>query len=123
MKLKPHERLAIERRRRDESQTEAAKRYGVTLYEYRQWELGNGKLPARAGASVRRIEPFEECFIQRTRMQGLSAGMLAKDVGCSRWWLTQMERGQQQPEALVAFWRGMRARVRARAARTRRRTR
>lgn len=123
MKLQQYERLVIERRRRDESQAEAAKRYRVTLYEYRSWERGEGKVPARAGASVRRLEPFEECFIQRSRVPGLTAAHLAKAVGCSRWWLTQMERGQQPAESLVACWQGLRARVLAKTARARRRTR
>lgn len=98
------ERLVIERRRMRKSQGERARIYRVSVYEYRQWEGGKVPPPTCAGERVKGLEPHEICFLLRTRA-GVSAGDLAKTLGVSRWWLTQMERGEVPIDRLVAGWR------------------
>jgi len=108
-KIPVAERLCIERRRAGRSQTEAAKRYGLTLYRYRQWESCKDEAPEGAASSVTKLDPFEECFLSRLRAK-ISASEMANIVGCSRWWLTQMERGRVSAQKLVDCWRGLHAR-------------
>lgn len=97
------ERLLIKRRRTGESQVEAAARFGVSLYNYRQWETDTLKAPHKLGLGT--LEPFEACFITRRRTER-SAADVAKAVGVSRWWFCQMERGDVDATRLVSFWRG-----------------
>ncbi len=97
------ERHLVKRRRTTESQVEAAERYGVSLYNYRQWETDTLKSPHELGLG--KLRNFEACFITRRR-SGLSASAVAKRVGVSRWWFCQMERGDVDATRLVSFWRG-----------------
>ena len=97
------ERLLDKRRRDAASQVEAAANFGVSLYNYRQWETDTLKAPHKLGLGT--LEPFEACFITRRRT-GSSASAIAKRVGVSRWWFCQMERGDVDATRLVSFWRG-----------------
>lgn len=97
------ERLLVARRRRDESQVDAAARFDVSLYRYRQWETDEAKSPHELGLG--KLDGFEACFLMRRR-DGRSMAAVAKKVGVSRWWLCQMERGEVDSTRLVSFWRG-----------------
>lgn len=107
--LPVHERLFIERRRTGQSQARAARRYGVSLYQYRQWENAEEPPPAGAGDSVGELEPHEWCLLERLR-SGLPSTKVARAAGCSRWWLTQMERGLKPADRLLAAWRKLKRR-------------
>lgn len=97
------ERMLVSRRRKAESQIDAAARYNVSLYAYRQWETEALECPH--ALSIGKLKPFEQCFLLRRR-KGVTAGTLARKLGLSRWWLCQMERGDVDAARLVKFWRG-----------------
>ncbi len=100
--LTPAEKMKLDRRRRGESQQEAAERWGVTLYRYREAEAGR-----RSESKIRPrftvVRDYEACLVLRTR-RGDSVAALAKEMGISRWWLTQIERGKQPADELVRYW-------------------
>lgn len=54
--------------------------------------------------ACKRVAPSEWCFLQRHR-RGLRQSELAVLVGCSRIWLNRMERGLEDCEKLVAYWK------------------
>lgn len=84
------ERLLIVRRREGCSKAEAASGCGVSLYRYTRFEADKERGPtARTG----RLSFAESALLERLRA-GISAAAQARAVGCSRWWLTQMETGQ-----------------------------
>ena len=100
------ERLLIDRRRRGESQAEAAERLGLSVYAYRRFEEDVAEGPT---ADVEALELGEACYLERRR-EGLPASWVAERVGVSRWWLTQMERGREDADRLGAWWRSRGAR-------------
>lgn len=93
--------MLVSRRRKAQSQVDAAARFGVSLYAYRQWETETLECPHTIGLG--NLKPFEQCFLLRRRA-GVTAGWLARKLGLSRWWLCQMERGDVDAARLVAFW-------------------
>ncbi len=95
------ERLLVARRREAESQVDAAARFDVSLYRYRQWETDEEKSPHELGLG--KLSGFEACFLMRKRA-GTTMAAVAKKVGVSRWWLCQMERGEVDSARLVSFW-------------------
>jgi len=107
MKITVHElteaeRMKLDRRRRGESQEEAAIRWGVSVYKYREAEAGRRREPKiRPRFTV--VRDYEACFILRTRA-GKSVAQMANEMKVSAWWLTQMERGDQPASDLVRFW-------------------
>ena len=96
------ERLMIQRRRDNRSQSEMATFLGVSLYRYRLWEAGEGLADAPLLA-LGRLRDFEACVIRRRRA-GVDAKELAQELNVSRWWLTQMEYGQAPADRLVSYW-------------------
>jgi len=102
-KLTNGEKLLIDRRRRDESQTEAAARLGVGRKIYAQWETDLKEGPKVKGAFLLKLH--EVCFLYRHRA-GFTRKQVAKDLNVSEWWVTQMERGYPGAEcgALVEYW-------------------
>jgi len=100
------ERLLLERRRREESQQQAARRLRVSRYRYRAWEGDEqcDEVPPRA--PLRLLREHEACFLRRRRA-GVSVAALARALGTSPWWLTQMERGRAPIARLRAHWAGI----------------
>lgn len=107
-KLTNGERLLVARRRRDETQNEAAKRMRLTPYTYRRLESDKPVAIDRARCVIPklgRLREHEVLFLMRVRA-GVKIGPLAERIGCARWWLARMERGEAQIERLRAWWRG-----------------
>lgn len=100
--LTPGERFLILRRRNGLSQPVAAKSYGLSAWDYRMVEADRVRsdLPRPA---LGKIAAHERCVILRRRA-GMKRTQLAALVGCSNWWLTQMERGVQPPDRIVEYW-------------------
>ena len=94
------ERLIIERHRLKETQEKAAQRFAVSSYTYGQWERDAEKGPERQCFS---LTESERCLLYRRRA-GLSQGKLASEMGRSRTWITQMERGLVPCKELIAYW-------------------
>jgi DNA-binding XRE family transcriptional regulator len=99
--LTPGEKLVIQRRRDGTSQVKAAKKAKVSLFVYRQWEQDVEK-PTTV-PKVGKLEDHEQCYVMRRRA-GWTAQELADELEVCRWWLCQMERGQQDTQPLVDFW-------------------
>jgi len=99
--LTPGERLLIQRRRTAKNQTEAARFYDLSDWQYRQCEADEARtIPA---PPLGKLRPHEACMIMRRRA-GMKRTELAAKIGVSGWWLTQMERGQVPAKRLVEFW-------------------
>lgn len=97
------ERLLVDRRRRGESQSAAAKRLKTNRRQYNNWELdkdGDVKPPTVA---VGRLQAFERCLLMRRRA-AYSQAKVAKQMKCSRFWLNQMEQGKVDCTALCGYW-------------------
>jgi DNA-binding XRE family transcriptional regulator len=97
------EKLKIDRRRRGESQKEAAKRWEVTLYRYRQIETDEISKHPGIRPALRVIRPHERCYILRMR-EDVSVAVMAKRLGVSEWWFIQMEHGREDAGKLVEHW-------------------
>ncbi len=95
------ERLITDRRRRKETQAVAAKRFNETPFIYGRWERDDDEGPSIR--SVRPLRKYEQCLLYRRRA-GTSQSEVARQLGRSRWWLNQMERGIQPCEELLCYW-------------------
>lgn len=101
------EALAVDRRRRDETQAQAAERLGITVYAYRKAEASahrNGSSDSLPVVDVEPLHPGEQCRILRRRA-GLTLDQLAERMGCTAWWIAQMEHGKAPVDRLVEHWR------------------
>lgn len=102
------EKYLIRRRRLGLTQAEFATDLGVTRKAYNQFEKGYGSNPGLRGGvwlhmTLRNLSPEERCLILRRRAQRTQA-QVARDIGCSRWWVLQMERGTAPVDTLVEYW-------------------
>jgi transcriptional regulator with XRE-family HTH domain len=95
------ETLLLKRKRRRETQAQAAERYHVTAKLYGMWERGQREVPFRVMWAE--LKPHERCLIRRRRERITQAAM-ARQLGCSRWWLNRMEQGKAPADALVSYW-------------------
>ena len=96
------ERLLIYRRRRGETQHQAASRLGITRDVYSSWERtkrANTHPPLKIG----RLHTHERCLLYRRRV-GKSQQQVANSLGCCRYWVNQMERGKVPCHMLVCYW-------------------
>jgi len=100
--LSKGERLLIDRRRRGETQVDAGRRFGITTFRYREWELDLD--PKAPTVKPGRLTDLEVCYLRRRRAKH-TLPQLADLMGISRFWLNQMERGSANPERLIAYWR------------------
>lgn len=101
-RLSVGERLLIDRRRRGESQGEAAKRQYISHFTYGQAER-DFKRANTLAPIIKRLQPHERCLLYRRRV-GRTQDDVAKELGVCRWWLNQMERGKVSCDALLWFW-------------------
>lgn len=97
------ERLVLARRRAQKTQIEAARMHGVSIYQYGRWERGED-VDTVPGCNLGRLRDYEICYVLRMR-RGIPVGTLARRIGVSRWWLTQIEYGRAPAEVAVAHWR------------------
>ncbi len=101
--LTPSERLLVDRRRRGLTQTQASQAWGFSEWHYRMVEAGN-RQSSCPRIRIGKLRPYESAFLMRRRL-GWRRTELAKMIGVSSWWLTQMERGRVNPNRLLSFWR------------------
>lgn len=95
------ERLLLVRRRRGQTQRQAAVSLGIPISLYSQMERDLATTSARPG--LKRLEPHERCLLHRRR-SGATQSKVAKDLGVCRWWLNQMETGRASCEQLLSYW-------------------
>ena len=97
------ERLLLERKRRHQTQSEAAARYSVSPKLYGLWERDQREVPFTFRKKVFKMVQYERCLIRRRR-EDLTQAAVAKEMGCSRWWLNRMEQGQAPAGELAWYW-------------------
>jgi hypothetical protein len=99
--LKRAEKLLLERRRKNETQGEAAARYEVSHNRYGLWE--RGRLPDIPKVVIVEIKPHERCLLYRRRAN-VTQARVAGEMKICRWWLNQMERGDVDCSSLIEYW-------------------
>lgn len=98
------ERLVLLRRRLGLNQTDMARRVGVPLARLKLLE--HSAAPQELELDMRlagTLEPYEQCFIARRRA-GRSQAEVAGALGCCRYWLNRMERGEVPCHELTDHW-------------------
>ena len=95
------ERLLLDRRRRGEDQAAAARRLGVGIVLYKDWERGRRRFPRRV--ALGKLRRWEELMLLRRRA-GLTQGELASALGCTRRWVVLMESGRAPIRVLEEYW-------------------
>ncbi|QYW02154.1 hypothetical protein CPT_Sonora_051 [Stenotrophomonas phage Sonora] len=96
------ESLLVARRRLGLNQVDAAAAFGVHPDIYREWEADKrtaGQPWKRLGA----LKIHEVCMLLRRR-KGMTQRELAKQMGCTRLWVIQMENGEAPAERLREHW-------------------
>ena len=97
------ERLLIDRRRRGETIAQAARRLGVSITRYSNWERGAVEAPVTSLIRLGDLTVAEQCLLKRRR-----AGMRQQDVANAmnrcRMWVRLMEQGREDPSELAAYW-------------------
>lgn len=96
------ERLLLARKRAGLTQSQAAAQHNVSPKRYGLWERDQVKAPFAAFIK-KPIRGHELCMIRRRR-SNLTQGALARDLGCSRWWLNRMEQGKAPVHQLLDYW-------------------
>lgn len=100
------ERLLIDQRRAGVTRAEAAELWGVTLYRYALWEENRGDdMPEAAAIPLGRLEFREHALIMRRRSR-MTLKAMGRELGCSSWWVSQMETGKVSDALLREFWAG-----------------
>lgn len=100
MKTRPAEKFFLDRRRRKETQTEAATRIGVSRAQISRYENGDSPAPDVNGFELTNVE---QCVVSRRR-KGWTMAKLAKLIGCSRYRIIMMERADWNPTLLIDYW-------------------
>ena len=103
-KLKPHERLFINRRRLGKTQVQMARKLKVSVHTYRQWERSAEMNGVPVTTSIGKLTEQEQCVILRRR-KSISVEHLAKKLKCCKQWLRDMERGNASIERLFNYWK------------------
>lgn len=98
------EKMYVARRRGNVNMHDMAEGLGVSLRIYRRWE--NDKLRTRGMPRVPlgRLSR-QDVFLILRRRSGRTVRHIAKQIGCSVWWLRQMERCEVPNQRLMKYWR------------------
>lgn len=103
MRIKRSEALALLRRRAGITQVGMARVHGVTRHEYGLMELGQFPIPKDWDLRVGTITTQERCWLYRRRAGKLQREV-AEELGVSRVWVNNMERGLAPVQDLVTYW-------------------
>lgn len=102
--LTPPELLLVDRRRRDETQAQAARRLGQSVTRYSRLERGLEPVPPNVKVpSLRQLRPNELCLVLRRRA-GKTQLQVATELGRCKMWVRQMERGEVDSGELARYW-------------------
>lgn len=93
----------MNRRRKEETQAQAAMRHGVSQTRYSRWERGLEAERDIPRVAVGRLRPHERCLLYRRRA-GRSQAAVATDLGRCKMWVRQMERGEVDCTELTSYW-------------------
>lgn len=97
------ERFLLARRRMGWNQENAASRLGLSTRDYARLERGELSRPRLRAPRLGRVRRHERCLLLRRRAR-VSQAEVAREIGRSRWWVNQMERGQAPVDDLVWYW-------------------
>lgn len=100
-KLTPAECLLIDRRRRNETQAQAAQRMNISQNRYSFWERGLAQPDTYP--KIKKLGDHEVCFLYRRRA-GFTQIRVAKEIGCCKEWVKRMEQGNAPVGALIEYW-------------------
>lgn len=103
--LRPEEKLRLWRLRMGLSQTQAGERFGCSAWVYGEMERGRCEIPCYAWKGVFAVRPHEFCLLSRLR-SGMEQDEVALELGVSRIWVVNMEKGRAQCDRLVSYWEG-----------------
>lgn len=111
MRLRDHERALIARRRLGWSQLQMARAMGLRPRQYVLFEAGKPSCCSRGwlrahGVDIGRVgklRTYERCVIMRRR-SGKTQAQVARELGCSRRWVTLMELGRAPCDDLTWYW-------------------
>jgi cytoskeletal protein RodZ len=102
-RLTKGELLRIQRRRRNETQAEAAATLQIPLSAYKDLEADRECAWELTQLPNIRLRDYELCFLARRR-QGWNLDELAAKSGLTKWYLSQIERGKAPSATLLRFW-------------------
>lgn len=110
------EKLQIMRRRAGRTQSREAAHRGISVRIYAEWEAAVKHeqlrpatcygIPGWARCETPKLgtlRPWERCYIARRRA-GKTQSQVARDLGCCRWWVVQMETGAKPCHELTDYW-------------------
>lgn len=103
--IRPYEQLLIYRLRLGKSQSAFALELGIDYTLYRRIEKGLAR-PYPAFFDVcKNVTPLprEQAIIARRRA-GMTQGAVAAEMGVTRGWLVQQEKGTGNSDSLISYW-------------------
>lgn len=96
------ERILLHRRRRGQTQGQAAAEHGLSRKAYGSAERRGDPALAR-GIRLGNLRPHERCLLYRRRV-GRKQREVAVELRCSRFWINLMERGEVPCDDLLWYW-------------------
>lgn len=102
-KLTAGELLLVDRRRRGETQRQAARRLGVSHSLYSLWERDLEQAHQPPIPKLDLLNSNERCLLYRRRSK-VTQAKVAADLNVCRYWLNRMERGEVPCDALIGYW-------------------
>lgn len=97
------EKLLIWRGRLRLGQEDAGKRFDCSAWTYGEMERGRVEIPSYVWRGEFAVRPNEYCLLSRRR-SGLLQREVARLMGCSKIWVSRMEKGLENCDRLVMFW-------------------
>lgn len=98
----PAEALLIVRRRKGLNQMEMAKLLKVSMRRYTGWEYAT-RTHDCPEVAVLPLKNHEVCLLYRRRSK-MSVKQVARELNCTPYWITLMERGQGNCSRLLEYW-------------------
>lgn len=96
-------KLRVERRRRKQTQQQAAKRHKVHVSIYRAWEKDDDAEKKAPSVPLGKLQVHEQCWIRR-QLKHFTIEDLSRKMKKCRWWIIQMERGDAPVQSLKDYW-------------------
>jgi len=102
-RLERGEMALLYRRRLGLSQEDFAQLYHVGLRAVIAWERNNRIDCPDFSAMLRPLSVGEVCFLYRRR-SGMKVKDVARELGLTPYWVSQIERGRATADTLIGYW-------------------
>ncbi len=96
------ELMLLVRKRRGLSQKQAGENCDVSRATWSKWERDIVEPPF--GTVMSEPPTAQELAMLQRRRKGMTQKDIAEEVGCSRYWVSQMETGQADSKVLEGYW-------------------